>query len=64
MRLARANRDPSPLPTPQPALEEIGLEDLSGRAIRGYQLGERIGSGGYGVVYRVVQAAVKREVAV
>jgi WD40 repeat protein/transcriptional regulator with XRE-family HTH domain len=64
VRLARTPREPSPLPTPPPIREEIGLEDLSGRAIRGYQLGERIGSGGYGVVYRAVQATVNREVAV
>src|SRR5262245_60274585 len=31
IRLARAEREASPLPTPQPALEEIGQEDLSGR---------------------------------
>jgi hypothetical protein len=43
-RLARmaslADRSPPPLPTPPPTLEEIGREDLSGRAIRGYELGE------------------------
>ena len=44
MRLARSSstspQQPSPLPTPRPLLEEIGDEDLSGRAIRGYQLAE------------------------
>ena len=67
-RLARAAalRTPPPLPTPTPppALTEIGQEDLSGRAIHGYELGERIGSGGFGVVYRAVQPVVEREVAV
>jgi WD40 repeat protein/serine/threonine protein kinase/DNA-binding XRE family transcriptional regulator len=68
IRLARtaspAEPSPSPLPTPPVLLEEIGLEDLSGRAIRGYALGERLGTGGYGVVYRAVQPLVEREVAV
>ena len=31
--------------TPMPRPEEIGSEDLSGRAIRGYALGERLGNG-------------------
>ena len=44
--------------------EEIGLEDLSGRAIRGYQLGEKIGAGSFGAVYRAVQPLVEREVAI
>ncbi|GAB4416466.1 MAG: hypothetical protein Fur0044_11840 [Anaerolineae bacterium] len=68
IRLARtasaAEPSPSPLPTPPVLLEEIGLEDLSGRAIRGYALGERLGAGGYGVVYRAVQPLVEREVAI
>src|SRR5512143_2995657 len=68
VRLARiaifADVSPSPLPTPPVLPEEIGQEDLSGRAIRGYALGERLGAGGYGVVYRAVQPLVEREVAV
>jgi WD40 repeat protein/transcriptional regulator with XRE-family HTH domain len=68
VRLARmALRDtpePSPLPTPPPTPDEIGGQDLSGRAIRGYALGERIGAGGFGAVYRAVQPLVEREVAV
>ena len=68
VRAARAvlpgGREPAPTPTPQVAPEEIGLEDLSGRAIRGYALGERIGSGGFGAVYRAVQPLVEREVAI
>ena len=68
VRLARAStlKTPTPqsLPTPPPAPEEIGLEDLSGRAIRGYELGDRMGEGGFGVVYRAIQPLVEREVAV
>ncbi|MBI1876819.1 MAG: protein kinase [Chloroflexi bacterium] len=68
VRLARtaalADASPSPLPTPPVLPEEIGLEDLSGRAIRGYALGERLGAGGYGAVYRAVQPLVEREVAI
>ena len=67
-RLARATAlrtpPPPPTPTPPPAAAEIGQDDLSGRAIHGYELGERIGSGGFGVVYRAVQPVVEREVAV
>ncbi|MCB0196710.1 MAG: helix-turn-helix domain-containing protein, partial [Anaerolineae bacterium] len=64
IRLARAERDPAPLPTPQPFPEEIGSEDLSGRAVRGFELAERIGMGGYGVVYRATQTTVERDVAI
>src|SRR5215510_11074061 len=34
------------------------------RTIKGYELRERIGAGGFGMVYRAYQAAVGREVAV
>ncbi len=53
-----------PAITPAPSLEEIGREDLTGRAIRGYALAERIGKGGMGSVYRAVQPNVEREVAI
>ena len=53
-----------PAITPSPTLDEIGREDLTGRAIRGYALAERIGMGGFGSVYRAVQPNVEREVAV
>jgi len=42
-------------PAPPPAPDEFGEEDLSGRALRGYELGERTGTGGFGVVYHAVQ---------
>ena len=66
VRLARAERAAlmESTPTPAPTLDEIGLEDLSGRAIRGYALGECIGQGGAGVVYRAIQPVVDREVAI
>src|SRR5512141_2404256 len=65
VRLARLERVQfmDPLSTP-PELDEIGIEDLSGRVIRGYALGERIGSGGFGAVYRAMQPLVEREVAI
>ena len=58
-----------------PTSDEVGLccwrvvvidfeEDLSGTAVRGYELAERIGAGGFGVVYRARQPSVKREVAI
>ncbi|MEJ2747106.1 MAG: protein kinase, partial [Anaerolineae bacterium] len=64
VRLARQEKAPSPIPPPTPAPEEIGEADLSGRAVKGFRLAERIGSGGYGVVYRAVQPSVQRNVAV
>src|SRR5690349_4763677 len=67
VRRARAvHPEASELPsvTPPPSMEEIGREDLTGRAIRGYALAERIGMGGMGSVYRAVQPNVEREVAI
>ena len=68
VRQARAafpgGRPPEPTPTPQVAPDEIGAEDLSGRAIRGYLLGERLGAGSFGAVYRGVQPLVERDVAI
>src|SRR5260370_18894231 len=40
------------------------MDDISGQVIRGYELRERIGSGGFGAVYRAYQAVIEREVAV
>ncbi|MEO0565030.1 MAG: serine/threonine protein kinase, partial [Chloroflexota bacterium] len=37
---------------------------LSGQTFRGYEIGERVGSGGYGEVYRARQLSVKRDVAI
>ena len=65
VRRARAIRpEPEDVPTPPPSMAEIGAEDLTGRAIRGYALGEKIGSGGMGAVYRATQPNVEREVAI
>ena len=67
VRWARSVRPASselPPVTPPPSMEEIGREDLTGRAIRGYALAERIGMGGMGSVYRAVQPNVEREVAI
>ncbi len=61
---ALATPEPPPTPTQPPLPEEIGTEDLSGRGVRGYDLGERIGSGGFGAVYRAIQPGVEREVAI
>ncbi|HJX41100.1 MAG TPA: serine/threonine-protein kinase, partial [Anaerolineales bacterium] len=39
------------------------MNDLSGRSIRGYDLVERVGAGGFGIVYRAHQPSVRRDVA-
>ena len=64
IRLSRQMKPSPPIPKPTPTPNEIGLSDLSGRAVNGFQLGELIGSGGFGVVYKAIQPSVKREVAV
>jgi WD40 repeat protein/serine/threonine protein kinase len=39
------------------------MDDLTNRVIKGYELRELIGSGGFGAVYRAYQTQVEREVA-
>ncbi len=64
VQMARQEPRPSPIPHPAPTLAEIGESDLSGRAIRGLELGKRIGSSEFGVVYRARQPSVNRVAAV
>ncbi len=40
------------------------MEDLSGQIIKGYEIGEWIGAGGFGAVYKARQSTVGREVAI
>ncbi|MFQ5922253.1 MAG: protein kinase [Anaerolineales bacterium] len=40
------------------------MQDLEGSSIKGYELRERIGAGGYGAVFRAFQSTVGREVAI
>jgi WD40 repeat protein/serine/threonine protein kinase len=40
------------------------MNDLSGQVLRGYELQQLIGEGGFGAVYRAVQPIIGREVAV
>jgi len=40
------------------------MENLSGTLVKGYELQERIGSGGFGAVYKAKQTTVGREVAI
>jgi len=39
-------------------------DDLTGQTIKGYELKERLGAGGFGAVYRAFQATVHRDVVV
>ena len=40
------------------------MENLAGTNLKGYELRERIGAGGFGAVYRAYQSTVGREVAI
>jgi len=40
------------------------MGDLNGKSIKGYELRDRIGAGGFGAVYRAYQSTLRREVAV
>jgi serine/threonine-protein kinase len=40
------------------------IDDLSGQVVKGYELRELIGMGGFAAVYRAYQFAVEREVAI
>ncbi len=43
---------------------EVRVDNLTGQSLKGYELIERIGAGGFGAVYRAYQSTVGREVAV
>ena len=49
---------------PELTPHEVGAENLSGREVRGYELRERLGSGGFGAVYRAYQPCIGRDVAI
>src|SRR5215475_3290287 len=40
------------------------MDNLNNRVIKGYELRDRIGEGGFGAVYRAYQPSVSREVAI
>lgn len=40
------------------------MNDLTGTSVKGYELRERIGAGGFGVIYKAFQSTVGREVAI
>ena len=40
------------------------MDTATGRSLQGYELFDRIGSGGFGVVYRAYQSTLGREVAI
>lgn len=46
------------------ASNTLSAPNLGGQTIKGYELQELIGKGGFGAVYRALQPAVRREVAV
>ncbi len=48
----------------QPPTAPGHIGQLSGTSIKGYELVERIGTGGFGAVYRAIQSTIDREVAI
>ena len=40
------------------------MQDLSGQTLKGCELPERIGAGGFGAVYKAVQTTIGRPVAI
>jgi serine/threonine-protein kinase len=40
------------------------MDTLTGQIIKGYELRDQIGTGGFGVVYKAYQSTVEREVAI
>jgi serine/threonine protein kinase len=40
------------------------MDNLTGQSLKGYELLERLGNGGFGAVYRAYQSTIGREVAV
>src|SRR5688572_5793327 len=45
-------------------LGKFFMNDLTGQVIKGYELREQLGKGGFGAVYRAFQSSVGREVAI
>lgn len=45
-------------------MESTDVSNLAGQTIKGYQLVELVGQGGFGAVYQAVQPSIKREVAI
>jgi serine/threonine protein kinase/DNA-binding XRE family transcriptional regulator len=67
--IVRLARIPSRLVSTAPQYPPLApadrvLDDLSGRTIRGYMLQDRLGAGGFGVVYRAQQPGIGRAVAI
>src|SRR5512147_1834444 len=45
-------------------VRDVTVEDLSGQTVRGYELRDSLGAGGFGAVYKAFQPIVGREVAI